>query len=111
MKKAQSLADQVKALEAFLGIFHTVKRSLIEQLMNGGDAEEDKDEEANYSDIEFFGGNVIKLYDIDLPILVNSSVRTLRITKISALKFIERFKIWKIRNRVRSLSNNFEYDR
>jgi len=65
MEKSQALADQVKTLESFLGIYHTVKGSLIEELMDGGSSEEDKDDEANYSEIEFFGENAIKLYDID----------------------------------------------
>lgn len=65
MEKSQALPNQVKTLESFLGIYHTVKGSLIEELMDGGSSKEDKDDEADYSEIEFFGENAIKLYDID----------------------------------------------
>lgn len=56
MEKSKVLAVQVKTPEPFIGIYYTV---LSEELI----ASEDKDK-ADYSNIEFFIENAIKLYDI-----------------------------------------------
>ena len=59
MEKSKALVDQVQVLEDFAGIYETVKGSLIED-------EDDSDEErVDYSEIEFYAENSIKLYDID----------------------------------------------
>jgi type I restriction enzyme R subunit len=58
MEKSKVLSKQVKTLEAYIGIYNTVKGSLA----NGGD---DDRSELDFSDIEFYSENAIKLYDID----------------------------------------------
>ena len=59
MEKSKALVDQVQVLTDFAGIYETVKGSLIED-------EDDSDEERiDYSEIEFYAENSIKLYDID----------------------------------------------
>jgi len=57
METSKSLQDQVKTLEDYLGVYNTIKGSLIG---NGSD-----ETGADFSGIEFFGDNVIKSYDID----------------------------------------------
>jgi len=59
MENSKALVDQVQVLTDFAGIYETVKGSLIED-------EDDSDEERiDYSEIEFYAENSIKLYDID----------------------------------------------
>ena len=55
MEKSKSLQEQVKTLEEYLGVYTTIKGSII---ITGGD-------DTNLSDIEFFGDNSILSYDID----------------------------------------------
>lgn len=58
MEKSAALQEQVKTLEEYIGIYNTVKGSLVE--------EGDQDEPGpDFSDIEFYGENTIKIYDID----------------------------------------------
>ncbi|MGG4403276.1 HsdR family type I site-specific deoxyribonuclease [Paenibacillus amylolyticus] len=59
MEKSRALQDQAKTLEEYIGIYNTVKGSLL--------AEGDDNEglPPNFSDIEFYGDNTIKIYDID----------------------------------------------
>ncbi|MCY7883812.1 HsdR family type I site-specific deoxyribonuclease [Bacillus spizizenii] len=58
MKKSTALQEQVKTLEEYIGIYNTIKGSLID--------EEDQDgPEPDFSDIEFYGENAVKIYDID----------------------------------------------
>src|SRR5699024_871684 len=54
-----ALQGQVKTLEEYIGVYNTVKGSLIDE---GGD---DGGTEPDFSDIEFYGENAIKIYDID----------------------------------------------
>ncbi|MCY8507407.1 type I restriction endonuclease subunit R [Bacillus atrophaeus] len=58
MEKSAALQEQVKTLEEYIGIYNTIKGSLID--------EEDQDgAEPDFSDIEFYGENAVKIYDID----------------------------------------------
>ncbi|MCY7958608.1 HsdR family type I site-specific deoxyribonuclease [Bacillus spizizenii] len=58
MEKSAALQEQVETLEEYIGIYHTIKGSLID--------EEDQDgPEPDFSDIEFYGENAVKIYDID----------------------------------------------
>lgn len=58
MEKSAALQEQVETLEEYIGIYHTIKGSLID--------EEDQDgAEPDFSDIEFYGENAVKIYDID----------------------------------------------
>ncbi|WP_368505216.1 type I restriction endonuclease subunit R [Alkalihalophilus sp. As8PL] len=58
MEKSQALEEQVKTVEEYIGVYNTVKGSLIDE----GD---DEGPEPDFSDIEFYGENAIKIYDID----------------------------------------------
>ncbi|GAF66061.1 type I restriction-modification system restriction subunit [Bacillus sp. TS-2] len=60
MEKSKALQEQVKTLEEYIGVYNTIKGSLIDD--EGGDGAE---EEPDFSDIEFYGENTIKIYDID----------------------------------------------
>ncbi|TYS89960.1 type I restriction endonuclease subunit R [Rossellomorea aquimaris] len=57
MEKSKALQEQVKTLEEYIGVYNTVKGSLVEE---GGDGEN-----PDFSGIEFYGENAIKIYDID----------------------------------------------
>jgi type I restriction enzyme, R subunit len=57
MEKSKALQEQVKTLEEYIGVYNTVKGSLVEE---GGDGAN-----PDFSDIEFYGENAIKIYDID----------------------------------------------
>lgn len=58
MEKSKALQDQVKTLEDYIGVYNTVKGSLVDEGDEGG-------EEPDFSEIEFYGENAIKIYDID----------------------------------------------
>ncbi|WP_141604309.1 type I restriction endonuclease subunit R [Terrilactibacillus laevilacticus] len=58
IEKSKVLQEQVKTLEEYIGVYNTVKGSLIDE----GDQDE---EELDLSEIEFYGDNAIKIYDID----------------------------------------------
>lgn len=58
MVKSAALQKQVKTLEEYIGIYNTVKGSLAEEGSQDGP-------EPDFSDIEFYGENAIKIYDID----------------------------------------------
>ena len=58
MEKSKALQEQVKTLEEYIGVYNTVKGSLV----NEGDED---GPEPDFSDIEFYGENAIKIYDID----------------------------------------------
>ena len=60
MEKSQALQDQVKVLEDYVGIYNTVKGSLVDEREPGN-----PDDDPDFSGIEFYGDNAIKLYDID----------------------------------------------
>lgn len=57
METSKALQEQVKILEEYIGVYNTIKGSIN---TGGGDGSG-----ADLSDIEFFGDNVIKAYDID----------------------------------------------
>ncbi|MBD7971341.1 type I restriction endonuclease subunit R [Paenibacillus gallinarum] len=58
MEESTELQEQVKTLEEYVGIYNTVKGSLMD--------ERDKDGPGpDFSEIEFYGENSIKIYDID----------------------------------------------
>jgi len=58
VEQSYQLQEEVMTIKESVGVYNTVKGSLIE--------EQDEDEtEADFSDIEFYGENAIKLYDID----------------------------------------------
>ncbi|WP_061810467.1 type I restriction endonuclease subunit R [Rossellomorea vietnamensis] len=57
MEKSKALQEQVKTLEEYIGVYNTVKGSLVEE---GGDGAN-----PDFSGIEFYGENAIKIYDID----------------------------------------------
>ncbi|MGN7291061.1 type I restriction endonuclease subunit R [Bacillus velezensis] len=58
MEKSAALPEQVKTLEEYIGIYHTIKGSLIDEERQDGP-------ELDFSDIEFYGENAVKIYDID----------------------------------------------
>ncbi|WP_150285061.1 type I restriction endonuclease subunit R [Rummeliibacillus sp. TYF-LIM-RU47] len=60
MEKSKELQEQVKTLEEYIGVYNTVKGSLVDG--NGGGPERPS---PDLSDIEFYGENTIKVYDID----------------------------------------------
>jgi type I restriction enzyme R subunit len=57
MEKSKAIQEQVKTLETYIGVYNTVKGSLVE----GGQVGPKPD----FSAIEFYGDNAIKVYDID----------------------------------------------
>jgi type I restriction enzyme, R subunit len=57
MEKSKTLQVQVKTLEEYIGVYNTVKGSLVDE---GGEGTR-----PDFSGIEFYGENAIKLYDID----------------------------------------------
>ena len=59
MKKSPALQEQVKTLEEYIGIYNTVKGSLEDEGNQDGPG-------PDFSDIEFYGENAVKIYDIDL---------------------------------------------
>ncbi|SFT00734.1 HsdR family type I site-specific deoxyribonuclease [Paenibacillus sp. 453mf] len=59
MEKSTALQEQAKTLEEYIGIYNTVKGSLIVEVSDGDGPS------PNFSDIEFYGDNTIKIYDID----------------------------------------------
>lgn len=60
MESSTALQEQVKTLEDFLGVYNTVKGSLVNEPDPEGD-----DPEPDFSEIEFYSDNTAKLYDID----------------------------------------------
>uniref|UniRef100_UPI001F5A0D8A type I restriction endonuclease subunit R, EcoR124 family n=1 Tax=Bacillus cereus group sp. BfR-BA-01325 TaxID=2920301 RepID=UPI001F5A0D8A len=58
MEKSTALQEQVNTLEEYIGVYNTIKGSLVDE--GGQDGPE-----ADFSDIEFYGENAIKIYDID----------------------------------------------
>lgn len=58
MEKSKALQEQVKTLEEYIGIYNTVKGSLEDEGNQDGP-------EPDFSDIEFYGENAVKIYDID----------------------------------------------
>ncbi|MBD8591338.1 MULTISPECIES: type I restriction endonuclease subunit R [Peribacillus] len=61
MEKSEVIQEQVKTLEEYIGAYNTVKGSLIDGTEPVGPDEPQPD----FSGIEFFGENAIKIYDID----------------------------------------------
>ncbi|MBJ7951215.1 type I restriction endonuclease subunit R, EcoR124 family [Bacillus cereus] len=59
MESSKSLQEQVHILEEQVGVYNTIKGSLVEK------EEKDLESTADFSGIEFYGENTIKLYDID----------------------------------------------
>lgn len=59
MESSMSLQEQVHILEEQVGVYNTIKGSLVEK------EEKDLESTADFSGIEFYGENSIKLYDID----------------------------------------------
>ncbi|MFV2050844.1 type I restriction endonuclease subunit R, EcoR124 family, partial [Metabacillus sp. YM-086] len=57
MEKSKAFQEQVKTLEEYIGVYNTVKGSLVEESPEGTGPD--------LSDIEFYGENAIKIYDID----------------------------------------------
>ncbi|MBY7130268.1 type I restriction endonuclease subunit R [Bacillus sp. 8YEL33] len=58
MEKSKVLQEQVKTLEEYIGVYNTVKGSLVDEGDQDGPT-------PDFSDIEFYGENAIKIYDID----------------------------------------------
>lgn len=58
MEKSKELQEQVKTLEEYIGVYNTVKGSLVDEGGHDGPS-------PDFSDIEFYGENAIKIYDID----------------------------------------------
>lgn len=58
MEKSTALQEQVKTLEESIGVYNTVKGSLVDEGGRDGQG-------PDFSDIEFYGENTIKIYDID----------------------------------------------
>ncbi|MFJ7977107.1 type I restriction endonuclease subunit R [Peribacillus sp. NPDC096379] len=58
MEKSKALQEQVKTLEEYIGVYNTVKGSLVDEGGQDGPV-------PDFSDIEFYGENAIKMYDID----------------------------------------------
>ena len=59
MEYSSTLKDQVKTIEESVGVYNTVKGSLINDEDSGDEPDVD------FSDIEFYGANAAKIYDID----------------------------------------------
>ncbi|MDD9265141.1 type I restriction endonuclease subunit R [Bacillus toyonensis] len=59
MESSKSLQEQVHILEEQVGVYNTIKGSLVEK------EEQDLESTVDFSGIEFYGENSIKLYDID----------------------------------------------
>lgn len=57
MEKSNTLNEQINILEEQVGVYETIKGSLVEETPSG----DNKD----FSKIEFYGENSVKLYDID----------------------------------------------
>ncbi|MDI6560670.1 type I restriction endonuclease subunit R [Bacillus altitudinis] len=60
MEASKALREQVMTIEENIGIYNTIKGSLVEE-----GTKEKEEETPNFSDIEFYGENSVKLYDID----------------------------------------------
>ncbi|MFE7376369.1 type I restriction endonuclease subunit R [Bacillus cereus] len=58
MEKSTALQEQVNTLEEYIGVYSTVKGSLVGEGGQDGPG-------PDFSDIEFYGENAIKIYDID----------------------------------------------
>lgn len=58
MEKSKVLQEQVKILEEYIGVYNTVKGSLVDEGVSDGP-------KPDFSGIEFYGENAIKLYDVD----------------------------------------------
>lgn len=58
VESSYALQEKVSLIEESVGVYHTVKGSLI-------DEEETGEEEVDFSDIEFYGENAVKMYDVD----------------------------------------------
>lgn len=58
MEKSKVLQEQVKTLEEYIGVYNTVKGSLVDEGNRDGT-------KPDFSGIEFYGENAIKIYDID----------------------------------------------
>lgn len=58
MEKSATLREQVKTLEDFIGVYNTIKGSLVNEENEGVVI-------ADLSEIEFYGENATKMYDID----------------------------------------------
>ncbi|MGE1031920.1 type I restriction endonuclease subunit R [Bacillus sp. GKis3/1] len=58
MEKSKVLQEQVNTLEEYIGVYNTVKGSLVDEEGQGGPR-------PDFSSIEFYGENAIKIYDID----------------------------------------------
>lgn len=59
MEESKALQEQVKTLEEYIGVYNTVKGSLVDE------RDGDRPGGPDFSDIEFYGENAIKIYDID----------------------------------------------
>ncbi|SHF02108.1 type I restriction enzyme, R subunit [Seinonella peptonophila] len=59
MEQSKVLPEQVKKLEDYIGVYNTVKGSLVDE-----DGRQDGSG-SDFSEIEFYGENTIKVYDID----------------------------------------------
>ncbi len=62
MEQSKVLREQVKTIEDFVGSYNTVKGSLQD---GSGTDDGDLDDVPDFSEIEFFGDNAAKLYDVD----------------------------------------------
>ncbi|WP_411675006.1 type I restriction endonuclease subunit R [Cytobacillus kochii] len=60
MEKSQALRDQVMLIEETIGVYNTIKGSLVNEKDEG-----EEETSPDFSEIEFYGENTIKLYDID----------------------------------------------
>lgn len=58
VEASKRLKTKIDTLEEYVGIYHTIKGSLISEISEGESAED-------FSGIEFFGDNVSRAYDID----------------------------------------------
>ncbi|MUV38169.1 Type I site-specific deoxyribonuclease [Lentibacillus sp. JNUCC-1] len=59
METSNTLRDQVMTIEESFGVYNTVKGSLIDDEDSGDEPDVD------FSDIEFYGANAAKIYDVD----------------------------------------------
>ncbi|GAK03912.1 type I restriction-modification system, restriction subunit R [Geomicrobium sp. JCM 19037] len=59
MEKSTALQDQVSVIQETVGVYNTVKGSLLNE------KNEEDEEQPDFSSIEFYGENAIKVYDID----------------------------------------------
>ncbi|WP_281975005.1 type I restriction endonuclease subunit R [Halobacillus litoralis] len=99
------LQGQVMTIEEYIGVYNTIKGSLMD--------DEDSDEpEADFSDIEFYGENAAKIYDIDATYIdklletYSANNKNIRDDIENALQKLEKAEI--VKNVYRAILNEID---